>query len=177
MSIKGIFSILLLGLAALLYFNFVVPFKSIVVDPVNQELDKVQAGYEKSVQLTSLNNLRQKRQTLDDKKLTLIGNFIPKNLHSGDLIYKLSQTALSQNLKIKGIQFSQVDDKSSIGGDKKLLLEINLEGRYEDFIVWLSKIERSDTLIDVDSLNASKNSTNDIISFRVKLYAYGINID
>ena len=62
---------------------------------------------------------------------------------------------------------------------EKILIEINLEGKYEDFYNWLAILERSSTLIDVESIRGIKNNINnsEVISFAVKMYAYGINID
>ena len=54
---------------------------------------------------------------------------------------------------------------------------MSVDGRYEDFYNWLTTLEKSSTLIDVDNLNGSKNGNTDTVSFKVRMYAYGLNID
>ena len=177
MNLKNLFSIILISISILFYISFVQPFKASVLDPVSLQLDKIKSASEKAAQLLSLNSLRQKKQSLGEAQSNILASFVPKNLHSGDLIYRLSGMATQNRLNVKGVQFSVVDDKTS--SDKKLLIEMNLDGRYEDFSNWLGLVEKSSTLIDVESIRATKNNINnaEIISFTVKMYAYGINID
>ena len=62
--------------------------------------------------------------------------------------------------------------------EKKMLMEFTIEGRYEDFNSWLSKIEKSNVLIDVDSVRGVKNSpSSDTITFNIKMYTYALQID
>ena len=177
MNLKNLFSIILIAVSILFCFSFVAPFKVAVLDTVALQLDKIKSASEKTAQLLSLNNLRQKKQSLGEAQSNILASFVPKNLHSGDLIYRLSSMAAQNRLNVKGVQFSVVDDKTS--ADKKLLIEMNLDGRYEDFSNWLVVVEKSSTLIDVESIRANKNNINnsELISFTVKMYAYGINID
>lgn len=178
MLYKNLFSIVILFLSGLFYFNFIDPFKLEVVDPVVNEFEKVKAGFEKSEQLLTLNNLRQKKQSLSVQETAILENYIPTHLHSGDLIYRLGNVAVQNRLSVKGIQFSKLEDSTSNQDlDKKLLIDMTLEGKYEDFYLWLSTIEKSNRLVDVVSIRANKNGVGEIISFSVKMYAYGIQID
>jgi hypothetical protein len=53
-----------------------------------------------------------------------------------------------------------------------------MEGRYESFTNWLQQIERSNVLVDMESIRGAKNNNSgDVITFTVKMYTYGINID
>ncbi len=177
MNIKNIISLIIISLALVFYFLFVKPFEAAVLDPVTVQLEKIKSASEKTQNLLSLNNLRQKKLALGERETSLLSSFIPLNLRSGDLIYRLSGVASQNRLTLKGIQFSDVSEKDS--SDKKLLIDMNLDGSYEDFYRWLGTIERSSTLIDVESIRATKSSGNnsDLLSFTVKMYAYGINID
>jgi hypothetical protein len=73
-----------------------------------------------------------------------------------------------------------MDSSTSIkDGEKKLMVELTMNGRYPDFINWLKSIETSDVLIDVDSFRGQKDNNNngEVILFYVRLYAYGNKID
>jgi hypothetical protein len=57
-------------------------------------------------------------------------------------------------------------------------MEFQVEGFYENIISWIKAVEISDTLVDVESLKAGKvNNTSDVVSFTVKMSAYGVRID
>jgi hypothetical protein len=57
-------------------------------------------------------------------------------------------------------------------------MEFQVEGFYENVIAWIKAVELSDTLVDVEGLKAGKvNNITDIVSFTVKMSAYGVRID
>jgi hypothetical protein len=94
-------------------------------------------------------------------------------------VYRISQTALQNRLSIKNIQYSIIDlDFKKDGVEKKLLVELQLEGTYDSLVNWLTLVERSNTLIDIDSVKASKvSNTSENLAFLVKMSLYGITIE
>ncbi len=179
MNSKNLFAILIFLVTLLFLFSFVLPFKETVVDTAASRLSDLQMAYDQATKQLSLKALRLKKQQLQEEQLVFLRNFIPAKLHSGQFVYNLSQQANKNNLVIKGLQYTVLDDSlNNPDGERKLLVEFTLEGRYEDFAMWLKNIERSNVLVDVDSIRAAKNTNNsDIISFYVKLYTYGVSID
>jgi hypothetical protein len=160
----------------------VLPFKELTVDVAANELVKLETAYEGADKQLSLQGLRLKKQQLNEQDLNLLKNFIPQNLHAGYLVYNLGQMANQNRLTLKGLQYSIISEQPNanlkLSTDKKLMIEFTVEGRYADYINWLTRIETTNVLIDVESVRATKNSNqSDIISFHTKMYAYGININ
>lgn len=179
MNPKNIFSALLIAVAGLLYFSFVSPFKAEAVDNIAVEDQKLQSAYQQASQLTTLKTLRLKKQTLTTENLQVMKNFVPQTLHSGAFVYNISQLANQNGLTLKGLQYTVIDDTATNPtGEKKLQVEFNVDGRYESFSSWLQALEKSNVLIDVENIRGTKTSnTGDTISFTVKMYAYGLDID
>lgn len=149
------------------------------IDTTSDELAKLQTAYDQATRQLSLKALRLKRSALDEDQLNFLRSFIPPNLHSGQFVYNLGQLANQNRLTLKGLQYTVIDDTlNNPQGEKKLLVEFTMDGRYEDFVSWLGAIERSNVLIDIESFRGAKTSnTSDIITLYVKMYAYGLSID
>jgi Tfp pilus assembly protein PilO len=180
MSNNNIFAIIIVLVSGVFLYTFTLPFKAFAVDPVVEQSAGLKTALEQATQQLSLKTLRAKKQQLSDGEISFLKNFVPENLHSGLFVYNLGQIANQKKLSVKGIQYSIIEDLSNDNKvkDKKLLVDLTLSGRYEDFELWLSTIEKSDVLIEVESFHGSKESnSSEIITFLVKLYAYGINID
>lgn len=177
MNPKNIISILIIALATLFYFNFVDPFKVEAVDNVSLELENLSLAYEKAKDQLSLNNLKSKKDALTLNQLSVLQNYIPTKMHSGKFVYDLAQLANQSRMRIKTIQYTVSEDPADKTA-KRMQVDFTLEGRYEDFTIWLSQIEKATTLVDVDSIRAVKSlPTSDVITFNVKLYSYALQID
>ncbi len=180
MSNKNIFAIIIIAVSGLFLFSFILPFKAAVVDPVVDQTTNLETAYAQATQQLSLKTLRAKKQQLGEEEINFLRNFVPNKLHSGQFVYNLGQLANQKRLTVKGIQYTVLNDTavSATPSEKRLLVELTLDGKYEDFNEWLKTIERSDVLIDIESFRGSKVSNNsDIITFQVKMYSYGTNID
>jgi hypothetical protein len=178
MNTKSIFSLLLFLISGLFMYSFVLPFKTSYVDPVSAQLDQISTAFNQASSKTALDRLKIKKDSLSEQELNLLQNFIPNNLHSGTFVYNLAQLANQNRLTLKGLQYTIIEDTVRPDSEKKLAVEFSLDGRYEDFYAWLQNIDRSNILIDVDSFRGVKNSNNsDIITFNIKMYTYGININ
>ncbi len=177
MNTKVIFSIIIVAFAGIFVYMVVIPFKEIGVDNVSCQLSSLETAYAQATQQLTLKSLRLKKNQLQDSDITFLQKFFPEKLHASLFVYNLTQFAVQNRMNITGIQYTVIDDQIN-KQNKKLLIELTLQARYEDFQSWLNKIERSDTLIDVDSITASKRNVNDeAITFNIKMYAYGVKID
>lgn len=172
-------AIILLIISGLLMYFFVLPFKTSSVDNVTEELGKLVIAHKNAEEQLSLKELRLKKKQLGTQETAILDNFIPEDLHSGYFVYNLGQIANQNRLNLKSIQYTVQDDSSSnTKGEQRLMVEYIMEGKYDDFNNWLRVIENSSTLIDVESFKATKNPNSvDTLTFYVKLFAYGINID
>lgn len=179
MNPKNIFAFLIFCIVALFLYSFVLPFKALAVDNVSQELNDLENAYNTATKQLSLKTLRLKKQQLSDQDLALLQNFIPENLHSGTFVYNLGQLANQNRLTLKDIQYTVLDDTATNpNGEKKLMVQFTMDGGYNDFTNWLQTVEKSNVLIDVVSVRGVKTANNsDVITFYVKMYTYGINID
>jgi Tfp pilus assembly protein PilO len=179
MNTKNIFAVLILVIVGLLVYSFILPFKEVAVDNVSEELVKLQTAFEQASQQLSLKTLRMKRQQLSEQDSALLTNFIPQNLHSGQFVYNIGQIANLNRMNLKGLQYAVIDDTlNNPTGEKKLMVEFTMEGRYEDFANWVRTLENSNVLIDVESIRGAKTANSgETITFYAKLFAYGINID
>ena len=137
-------------------------------------------AYEQADQQLALKALRIKRQQLTEAEAELLKKFIPEQVNSGRFAYNMGQLANQNRLTLKSIQYSTVDvaQNESSSKEKKVSVEMSLDGRYEDFVAWVKLVEHSNVLIDFDYIKAAKVSNNsDILNFNIKVYTYGINID
>lgn len=180
MNTKSIFSVIIFSITGLFLYSFVLPFKEQVVDTASEQAANMANAYEQANKPLALEALRKKRQTLGINEADLLKNFIPQHVNSGRFAYNIGQMANQNRLTIKNIQYYIVENSQneSQTKEKKLAVEMNLDGRYEDFANWVRQLERSNMLIDIDHVGASKvSNTSDIISFTIKVFAYGIKID
>jgi Tfp pilus assembly protein PilO len=178
MNTKSIFSLLLFLISGLFLYSFVLPFKTSHVDPISDQLEKISNAYSQANSGAAIDRLKIKKNSLSEQELNLLQNFIPNNLHAGTFVYNLAQLANQSRLTLKGLQYTVIEDTLKPNAEKKLAVEFVLDGRYEDFYIWLQNIDRSNILIDVDSFRGVKNSNNsDVITFNIKMYTYGININ
>ena len=158
-------------------YMVVLPFKEMAVDPVSEHLTSLQTSYEQADKQKDMERLRLKKSQLEQDDLTFLQKFYPEKLHSSSFVYNLTQYAAQNGITIKGLQYTVVDDQLNSQG-KKLLVELIIQARYESFVAWLVKLEKSNTLIDVQSVTANKRNPNDeFITFGVKLYTYGAKVD
>lgn len=174
MSRNIIFSLLMV-LALLTVWWFEIPFRDAVVMPLQTELTSLQDAKDRYSQI-NLDDLKRRVTTLSSVQSGVLNTYIPKSLRSGRIVYTLAQLAQQNRLNIKGIQYSVVDVPNQAG--KKLVIEFQLEGFYENFVAWIRGVELSDVLVDVEDIKAAKvNNLSDIVAFTVKMSAYGISID
>lgn len=175
MMSRSINLFLTIVVALLTIWWFAIPFRNEVIVPLETELESLQGAKERYSKI-NLDALKRKVVALDSFQSKILESYIPKSLRSGRLVYTLAQLAQQNRLNIRGIQYSVVDMQNS--GGKKLVIEFQLEGFYENFVAWIRGVELSDVLINVEDIKAAKiNNISDVIGFTVKMSAYGINID
>lgn len=179
MNLKTTLPILFIIISIGFIWKIILPFNNIVLGPLKTEVNSLQEGYERITSGANLQSLRDKQNSMTDEEKNLLDTYIPEYLQSGKLIYTLSQIAIQNKLSIKNLQYSilEVNEKES-SLKKKLSIEMQFEGNYDDLISFMEKIEKSNTLIEIDNFKANKvSSVNELISFTITMSAYGINIE
>jgi hypothetical protein len=177
MFTKNITLSLIILVSILTIWWFALPFKAQVVDPLKTELSSLQDARDKYKDQINIDDLQRKVTSLNEVQKKVLDSYIPKELRSGRLVYNIAQLAQQNRLNIKGVQYSVVDSQASQLG-KRLVMEFQVEGFYENIVSWVRTVELSDVLVDVESIKGSKiNNTSDIIGFTVKMSAYGVRID
>lgn len=179
MQNKNIFSVVIIVLAIAIYYFFSVPFNERAVVPLSGEYTNLRDAFDRFSTKISLDNLRKQKQNLSELENRILGTFIPENLHSGKFVYNISQTVIQNRLTIRNVQFSILETNSpKEGSTKKLSVELQFEGQYENFVSWIGLLEKADILVDIESIKMVRISNNsDTLMFTVKLSAYGINIE
>ncbi len=179
---KNIFSLLIFFIAVVFYYNFVEPFKLDHVDNVTSEYNDLNTAFQDAQSELSLEALKTKKNQLSLQETNVLQNFVPIKLKSGTFVYNLAQYANQNQLILKSIQYTVVDDKKEESPDaahnNRLVIDFTLDGRYENFAKWMGNIENANTLVTVESVRGVRNNLNsDIITFNVKLVTYALSID
>ena len=181
MKSKTIFSVALVVLSVSLVWKFILPMQSVVINPLTEDLQTLQNGYDAAVNQTSIENLRRKRNNLSLTETKLLETYVPENLQSGKFSYKMFEIASQNRVAVKNLQYAVVESGGEKGDSgKRLVVEMQVDGSYANFYRWISTLERSDILIDIQSISASKSVTGplsgDTVSFSIKMSTYGLNI-
>jgi hypothetical protein len=174
---KNIISVILVVLAFSALWYFSLPFNEQVIAPLQDELSSIEDARDRYKTQINISALEAKVTNLSADQKRVLESYIPRELRSGRLVYTIAQLAQQNRLNLKGIQYSVVNSADNETG-QKLTMEFQVEGFYENIIAWIKAVEISDTLVDVESLKAGKvNNTSDVVSFTVKMSAYGVRID
>ena len=181
MKSKTIFSVSITILSICLIWKFIIPMRNLVILPLKEDLNTLQTGYDGAVNQSSIENLRRKKNSLSFSESKLLETYIPENLQSGKFAYKMFEIASQSKVIVKNLQYAIVESPNDKGdSSKKLLVDMQVEASYENFAKWISRLERSDILIDMQSVSGFKNvnglNPGDLVSFSIKMSTYGINI-
>jgi hypothetical protein len=176
---KNIISIIVLALGLSVLWKFSIPYKEVAIDPLKEELVNLESARDTFKNENKLTALESKINNLDSDEIKLLETYVPKELHSGKIAYVMSKIAELNKLNISNVQYAVIDEGGDkLGDNKKLSIDLQFEGYYENLNAWLLQVEKSDVLIDIESINATKlNNNTDILNINLKLAAYGVKID
>ncbi len=162
-----LFSILLLFLIILGATVFVLPMRDEIAvlettrDAASTELQTLQAQYQ------SLSDLSEEVATSETTKQSLMAA-VPSGYAQDQLLLDLSAMATDLSFKLNALNFS---DTTSEEFGPTVTLTANFSGSYDQLIALLQKMETSDRLMRVVSLNVQRTSSTDI-AFNMSIEAY-----
>jgi Tfp pilus assembly protein PilO len=160
-------SILLLLLMILGGVFFVLPMRTTIADlnaqkdTVTEELNTLQTEYDS---LSSLAEEVSKSQSAKDALMKAV----PVGYAEDDLLLDLSAMTSEIGFKLNAINFSTGTD-ARLG--KTITVTTNLTGNYDQLVDLLQKLESSERLMRVKSLNIQRTSAT-AIAFNVQIEAY-----
>jgi len=154
--------IILIITSALLYL-FVLPKYKELKD-LHIELVKKQLQYEGRTNYYSklsgtLHNIEQNQDALDK-----IESALPSDVNLASTVYFLQGKARESKLAVESITFSQAglfrEEESSIQEVLNVIFKVELSGSYQGLKSFLSSLERSARLFEVNSISFSPSSAN-----------------
>ena len=177
---KTIFPILLIGSAiAIFYF---------ITDPSYQEIKRL------TIERESYNNAldnAKKLQAVRDELLAKYNAFpstdldrlehmLPNNVDNVRLVLEIDRMAAKYGMSIKNIKISGDTDRgkerSLIGKDDKLYgtlaLDFSVDGPYSNFNSFLSDLEKSLRIVDIDGISFSASEERSVYQYNVKIKTY-----
>ncbi len=136
----------------------------------------------------SLNNLKEVRSVSDQilseynsisqEDLDKLNKLLPSKMKAIEFVMEVENMTKKHNLVLKNVDIQKPDDKKKriIFGEKKkpfekIPLSISVVGSYASFISFLSDMERSLSVIDVESLTF-KSGKIDSYQFSIKASTY-----
>lgn len=162
-----LFSILLLFLIILGGTVFVLPMREEIAalqvskETLSGELQTLQTQYQ------SLSDLSEKITTSETTKQSLKAA-VPTGYSQDQLLLDISKVASDLKFTLNAVNFS---DTTSEEFGKTITMTANFSGSYDQLITLLQKLETSDRLMRVVSLNVQRTSGTEI-AFNMSIEAY-----
>lgn len=136
----------------------------------NQLLEKVNLKSE------NLAKGRSNYQALSSEVKNKIQLAIPQKAEFKTLIGTLEDTALTHQASISALQIQSVEVKPENSSGESKLLEIkftfNIEGGYNNLLLFLEKIKQGIRLIEIEQLAINRSSESNIIIMSIRGKAY-----
>jgi Tfp pilus assembly protein PilO len=179
---KNIFSIIVI-VAAIASFVLVVQPQYQEIQALQQKSDELEQVLANARQLQSARDeLLEKRSSMSNADIARLEKMVPESVDNVKLILELQNIANDFNLEIQTAstdreqegeegeeEASFVDVESRDYGI--ISLNFNIVGRYDDFLAFLSDLERNLRIIDVRALSFSGDDTG-VYSFSITLDTY-----
>jgi Tfp pilus assembly protein PilO len=101
----------------------------------------------------SWNELTSQYQGYSEEDIERLSTFLPDNIDNVKLIIEIEDLASLHNLQLESANSLNTAEASE--GEKfgVINLEIELSGKYEDFVLFLEHVEKSLRLIDIQSID------------------------
>lgn len=163
------------ALFVMLVFLLVLPKYQQSVQLESQRAD-AQSGYEAQVSADlNLSSMLQQIQTHQDA-LAKIDSALPASPSLASITHFISQAAQKSNLTIRSVQFSkeasQQTQSSSASQVKNIGFIVNATGSYQGLKEFLSALETSARLFDVDAISFSTGGSGDITQLKNQAISY-----
>lgn len=176
---KSLFPIFLLAAAISIFYFF--------TDPTYQEIKTLKLegksyadALDNSKKLQAVRDqLLAKYNAIPQTQIDRLERMVPNNVDNVRLVLEIDRIAAKYGMSIKNIKLSKENtskEKNLIGKDNKtygtLSLEFSVDGPYQNFISFISDLEKNLRIVDIDSVSFSSANSSDVIQFGVKIKTY-----
>jgi Tfp pilus assembly protein PilO len=169
---KSVISIIFIGAAAVIFFNWTQPV-----------LNEIKSLYEQEATLNSiLSNFREFQTSRDDilskynsvtkEDMEKLNKLIPSAANAIDLVVITENMAKNSGLILKNIDVKKPEDKQKATFDDKkssvgnILVTMKVTGSYKSFVSFLENLEKNLRLVEIERLSFVAGETD--------LYEYNI---
>lgn len=176
---KSLFPILLVGAAIGIFYFF--------TDPAYQEIKNLRLegksytdALDNSKKLQAVRDqLLAKYNAIPQTQIDRLERMVPNNVDNVRLVLEVDRIAAKYSMSIKNIKLSKESaskEKNLIGKSDKpygtLGLEFSVDGPYQNFISFISNLEKNLRIVDIDGISFSSATGEEVIQFGVKIRTY-----
>lgn len=167
---KKYFNLIIISFAVILLFLAGLIFKgykglSLLRGEISIKEDELQSQEEYFDKLQNISNKLQENKDLLDK----IESALPSNSETPELLAFVQKSASQSNLVLGDISLGLMSSDKDI---KKTKVNFLLAGDYLGLKKFISFIENSSRLIDIDSIYFSYSEEGELFKFNLKITAY-----
>jgi len=158
---KPVAAIIIFIINAVVIFFFLVPKYQESLDLEKELFEKQTVHQDQSNYYGKVSDILQSIESRKDV-LKKVEKALPADLSLGSLIYFLQKNAVEKELIVKSISFSKplsgISLKQALPGEsdkelRSIILTINLSGRYQGLKNFLTSLEKSDRLFEVNAIS------------------------
>ena len=172
-----IIAIIFVGAAAGIFFGWTQPLLS-QTSELKQNKQALQDVIAKFVDLRKTkNDLIDQYNSINRQDLIKLRQIVPEYTNEGDLIVAFESLAKDHGLLLKQIDVKHITEQTGTGlvikkqAYSSLPISIVVDGSYESFKLFLSSIEKSLRVIDINSITFNAGELNSY-EFSIKGQAY-----
>ena len=177
--IKNIFSIIFLVAAVMIFLVWTKP-----------EIEEIKKLREEKAVLNgnlaridefeeSLSKILDRFNSINSEKIHRLEEFLPSNADSIELIIEAEKLVKESGLTLKNINASPTKEIKNIKGENNsgviaVPISMTVEGKYENFILFLESLEKNLRMIDINSVNFT-STENGVYTYNINaaVYYYG----
>lgn len=170
---KPISAIIILLVILILYFLFIMPEYRKISDLQNNLAQK-QIEYDgKSVYYSKIAELIKNIESKPDS-LEKINSALSSDYYLSSLVYFFQKKGAENGLKVNSIALSQISAPATDNNIKDITFSIRLSGTYESLKKFLSSLDKSARLFEVNSISFSGtgNSPQQIYDFNMEVQTH-----
>jgi len=181
---KFIAPVIFIGTALIIVFSFIQPMyqEIVALDARGAQFDE---ALDRSAELQQIRErLATKYQNFDPVDVGRLTALLPDDIDNVRLILDVDDIARTHKMRIHDISVVNETMQDSQNGPgsvvtpvaendyEKVTISFSTEGKYEDFLLFLTDIERSLRLVDISALTALTIVDSSALTYDISLVAY-----
>lgn len=174
--IKNIFSIIFLVAAVMIFLLWTKPeieeIKKLMEEKavLNENLARIDEFEE------SLSKILDRFNSINEGKIQRLEEFLPSTADSIELIIEVEKLVKESGLTLKNINAVPIKEIKNIKGENNsgvlaVPISMTVEGKYDNFILFLESLEKNLRLIDVNGINFT-STENGVYTYSINAAAY-----